>query len=143
MKAQPIILVADDEESILKFFHRVLKKERYTVLTTKEGKEVAKLVNRKRPNLAILDLRIPDLNGIEILRQIKKIDRNIEVIMITAYGTRESARMAMRLGAFDYVTKPFDLNYVKALIRGVLSPPPGSLLQEVRKIRGRGKKTKK
>jgi DNA-binding NtrC family response regulator len=132
MKRKLVILVVDDEESILKFFQRVLKKEEYTVFTADNGKEALELVNRKRPDLVILDLKMPGMNGIEILRQIKRIDENIEVIMITGYGTMKTARIAMRLGAYDYITKPFDVNYIMALIKDVLSPASDGLSQDIR-----------
>jgi len=131
MKEKPIILVVDDEEVVLELFHKILKKEEYTVLTANNGKEALGLLNRKRPELVILDLKMPGMNGIEILRQIKRIDENIEVIMITGYGTMKTARITMRLGAYDYITKPFDINYIKALIKDALSPASDSLLQKV------------
>jgi len=131
MKRNPVILVVDDEESILKFFHRILKKEEYTVFTADNGKEALEMLNRKRPDLVILDLKMPGMNGIEILREIKKIDKNVEVIMITGYGTMKTARIAMRLGAYDYVTKPFDVNYIMALIKDVLSPASDGLCQDI------------
>lgn len=131
MKRKPIILVVDDEEVVLELFHKILKKEEYTVLAANNGKHALEIVERKRPDLVVLDLKMPGMNGIEILRQIKKIDKNIEVIMITGYGTMKTARIAMRLGAYDYITKPFDINYIKALIKDALSPPSNNLLQKV------------
>jgi len=135
------ILVVDDDVAIRELFERILKKEEYTVFTADNGKEALELVNRKRPDLVILDLKMPGMNGIEILRQIKRIDENIEVIMITGYGTMKTARIAMRLGAYDYITKPFDVNYIMALIRDAFSPPSDSLIQEVRETVGFRKRT--
>jgi DNA-binding NtrC family response regulator len=143
MKKNPVILVVDDEEDVSKFFHRILKKKEYTVLTANNGKAAVDLVNTRRPDLVILDLKMPGMNGIETLRRIKKIDENMEVIMITGYGTMKTAKMAMRLGAYDYITKPFDINYIKALIKDVFSPPTVSLIQEVREIVGFRKRTQK
>lgn len=132
MRRKPIILVVDDEEGVLELFRRILKKEEYTVLTANNGKQALELVDRKGPDLVILDLKLSDMNGIEILRQIKRINENIEVIIITGYGTMKTARIAMRLGAYDYITKPFDISYIKALIKDALSPATDSLLHKIK-----------
>lgn len=121
MKRKPSILVVDDEKSVLELFHRILKKKEYTVLTANNGKEALELADKERPDLVILDLNLPGISGIEVLRRIKKIDENIEVIVITGYGTMETVKTAMRLGAYDYITKPFDINYVSSLIKEAFS----------------------
>ncbi len=133
MKRKPIILVVDDEKIVLEVFRKILEKKEYTVLTVNNGKTALEQVEEKRPNLVILDLKMVGMNGIEVLRQIKRIDRNIEVIIITGYGAMKTARIAMRLGAYDYITKPIDINYIKALIKSALLPASDSLLQRVRK----------
>jgi DNA-binding NtrC family response regulator len=86
-------------------------------------------VEREKPSIVILSLTTSDVNEIKVLRQIKKMDENIEVVIITSYGTMKVARAAMELGAYDYVTKPFEDNYIKALITIALSPVPDELLQ--------------
>lgn len=120
MKGKPTILVVDDEKGVSELFHRILKEDEYTVLTANSGKEALELVEKKSPDLVILDLKLPDMNGIQVLHRLKKINENIEVIIITGYGTIKTARMAMRLKAYDYITKPFDINYIKALIKDAL-----------------------
>lgn len=130
MKDKAAILVIDDEKGICDFFQKVLTKEGYRVLTALNGQRGLAITERERPDMVLLDLKMRGLDGIEVLRQIKKIDKNIVVIMLTAYGTMESARMAMRLGAFDYLTKPFDLEYVKAVIKdGVRSTLAGAVAE--------------
>ena len=119
MKRKLNILVVDDEESVVELFLRILNKKEYTVLTANNGKEALELADKERPDLIILDLNLPGMGGIEVLRRIKKIDENIEVIVITGYGTMKTVKAAMRLGAYDYITKPFDINYVSSLIKGV------------------------
>lgn len=121
MKRKPSILVVDDEKSALELFHRILKKKEYTVLTANNGKEALELADKERPDLVILDLNLPGISGIEVLRRIKKVDENIEVIVITGYGTMKTVKTAMRLGAYDYITKPFDINYVSSLIKEAFS----------------------
>ena len=80
-------------------------------------KEVEQHIEEKKPDIILLDLKMPKMDGIEVLRHIKKIDKNIVVIIITGYGTMDTARMAMKFGAFDYITKPIELKHVKAVIK--------------------------
>jgi len=130
MKRKPIILVVDDEEEVCKLFHRILKDEGYTVLTANSGKEALDLVDKKGPDLVILDLKLPDINGIKVLRRLQRMNKNMEVIIVTGYGTMKTARVAMRLGAYDYITKPFDIHYIRTLIKDALSSGPDSPGQE-------------
>lgn len=129
MNGKPIILIVDNEEESLELLCKILKEEDYTVLTAANSKEALELVETERPNLVIMNLNASDMNEIKILRRIKKIDENIEVLIITDYGTMKAARTAMELGAYDYVTKPFDNDYIMALIKNIFSPVPGELLQ--------------
>lgn len=129
MNGKPIILIVDNEEESLELLREISKEEDYTVLTTVNSKEALELLEAERPNLVILNLSTSDMNEIKILRRIKKIDENIEVLIITDYGTMKAARTAMELGAYDYVTKPFDNDYIRALIKNIFSPVPGELLQ--------------
>jgi len=117
MKTIPQILIIDDEKDIGLYFKKVLAPEGYTVYTALDGVEGLQIVKEKNPDIVLLDLKMPKMDGIEVLQKIKKIDKNLIVIVITAYGTMETARMAMKFGAFDYITKPVDLEYVKAVIR--------------------------
>jgi len=117
MKNIPQILVIDDEKDVGLFFKKALTYEGYTVYTALDGVEGLQIVKEKKPDIVLLDLKMPKMDGIEVLQKIKKIDKNLIVIVITAYGTMETARMAMKFGAFDYITKPIDLEYVKEVIR--------------------------
>lgn len=117
MKNIPQILIIDDEKDIGLYFKKVLAPEGYTVYTALDGVDGLQIVKEKKPDIVLLDLKMPKMDGIEVLQKIKKIDKNLIVIVITAYGTMETARMAMKFGAFDYITKPVDLEYVKAVIR--------------------------
>ena len=117
MKNKLQILVIDDEKDICNLFREILTSEGYIVLTALDGMRGLKIAEEKKPDIVLLDLKMPKMDGIEVLRRIKKIDKNIIVIIITAYGTMDTARMAMKLGAYDYITKPFDINYVKAVIK--------------------------
>jgi len=129
MNSKPTILIVDNEEESLELFRNILKEEDYIVLTAGNSKEALERVETERPKLVILNLNTSDMNEIKTLRRIKKIDENIEVLMITHYGTMKAARTAMELGACDYVTEPLDNDYIRALIKNVFSPVPGRLLQ--------------
>lgn len=115
------ILVIDDEKDVCDSFQDTLPEEGYGVVTALNGEDALALVKKERPDVVLLDIRMPGLDGIEVLEKIKKIDKNIAVVMITGYGDLKTARKAMRLGAFDYVTKPFNLDFIKAVLRDALS----------------------
>lgn len=117
MRDKPQVLVIDDEKDICNLFEEALTPEGYEVFTALDGESGLKIIGEKKPDIVLLDLKLPKMNGIEVLRRIKRIDKNIVVIIITAYGTMDTARMAMKIGSYDYITKPFDLNYVKAVIK--------------------------
>ena len=85
MKRKQTILVVDDEEAVLRLFQKILKKEKYTVLMANNGKTALEQIERKRPDLVILDLKMPDMSGIETLRRINRLNVNTEVIIITGY----------------------------------------------------------
>lgn len=127
MKKKQTILVVDDEPMILRIFKRLLSEEGYTVLTARNGKEGLEVVRKKNLELVILDLKLPDMSGIDILRRIRKLRKNVEVIVITGHGTMKTARAAMGLGAYDYITKPFENNHVRALVKNALSAASDSL----------------
>lgn len=117
MKNSARILVIDDEKEVCDIFKKALTQEGYEIFTALDGVSGLEIVKDRKPDIVLLDLKMPKMDGIKVLQQIKKIDKNTVVIIITGYGSMDSARMAMRLGAFDYITKPIDLNYVKAVIK--------------------------
>ncbi len=102
------ILVADDDDAIRSLLVELLNGEGYQVSEVKSGSEVLRAVAKLRPDLLILDLRMPDLDGIDIMRRLRAQDETVPVLMLTAYGTASSAIEATKLGAYDYVTKPFE-----------------------------------
>lgn len=116
MQKKNKILVVDDEQGILDFFKKALGKE-YQVSTVLNGLEAIKLVKEEKPNLAILDIKMPGMDGIETLKQIRWLNKKIIVIMLTAYGTLDSAKEALKLGAHDYITKPFKLDYIREVVK--------------------------
>lgn len=115
------ILVVDDEPNIRRVLEAVLAKEGHTVVVAENGRKgLEALSSGSRFDVLVTDLIMPDLNGVELLESAKQIDPAIAVLMITAHGTIKSAVDAMKLGAFDYITKPFDLDDIKQLIQNAL-----------------------
>jgi two-component system response regulator PilR (NtrC family) len=115
------ILVADDEKGIREFLEITLKKEGYEVTLASNGAEAISLCEKKKFDIILADIKMPQGDGYTILRKVKKLRPDTIVIMITAYGSLESAIEAMKEGAFDYISKPFDVNDVKALIQSALA----------------------
>ena len=111
------ILVVDDEQGILDLLKKVLGKESYEVKTALNGQAAIKMVKEEKLDLVILDIKMPGIDGVETLKQIKWLNKKIIVIMLTAYGTLDSAKEALKLGAHDYITKPFKLDYIKEVIK--------------------------
>ncbi|MBN3032802.1 MAG: sigma-54-dependent Fis family transcriptional regulator [Candidatus Saganbacteria bacterium] len=108
MSNRPRILVVDDEKS-LRDSMRLLLKDRYDVQLAATGREAIGLIKARPVDLVLLDIRLPEIDGLEVLKIIKGIDDSIEVIMVTAVITVSKAVEALRLGAYDYITKPFDI----------------------------------
>jgi two-component system nitrogen regulation response regulator GlnG len=104
----PKILAVDDQTDMLWVLARLLSEQGFAVLTAADGQEAVQLVKQERPHVVILDLKMPGVNGMQALEQIKEIAPEVAVIVLTAYGDIPSAVQAMRLGAYDYLTKPFD-----------------------------------
>lgn len=110
------ILIIDDDEVQLMLQRSLLANEGYTVYTTADGPQGITLFRTHRPDLVLLDIGLPSLSGIEVLKEIRRIDEKAKVIVITGYASVESAVLALRTGALDYVRKPYD---VKALIKKI------------------------
>ena len=117
----PLILVADDEADLCNVLKKTLTKEGYQVLTANTGRRVLTLLKKERIRLLLLDLKMPGMGGIEVLRKLRKNNPTLSVVILTAHGSLSSAREAMELGAVDYLTKPFDLSVVKTVVREALS----------------------
>jgi two-component system NtrC family response regulator len=118
----PHFLVVDDEQEVCNFFSYLLQKKGYRVSAANSGRQALELLGKHRFNVALVDLKLPDLNGLEILREIKKVQPACEVIIITGYSTVKSAVEAIQSGAFDYVEKPFgDIVEMERLLERALN----------------------
>jgi DNA-binding response OmpR family regulator len=107
------ILVVDDELEIGNIFYDFFTPKGYEVIKATSGEEAIKLVKTENPNLVFLDIRMPVMDGMEVLRQIKEIDQSIAVVMITVLNDEKTAKNALELGAYDYVTKPLSFDYLE------------------------------
>ncbi|MCE5315328.1 MAG: sigma-54 dependent transcriptional regulator [Armatimonadota bacterium] len=115
------ILVVDDEPNIRRVLEAVLSKEGHTILTAENGRKgMEVLKENSNVDVLISDLIMPDINGVELLAAAKEINPGISVLMITAHGTIKSAVDAMKLGALDYIPKPFDLDEIKLVVKNAL-----------------------
>jgi len=111
------IVIVDDEQAIRWSLGEALKNEGYETEEIENGKKALKAFRNDPADLIILDLKLPDINGIEVLKKIKEMDEQVPVIMMTAYGQIETAVEAIRCGAYDFLLKPFQLEKMKITIR--------------------------
>jgi two-component system response regulator PilR (NtrC family) len=114
------ILVVDDEQSMREFLDIMLKKEGYKVSLASNGDEVLKYIDKDIFDLVLLDIRMPKMDGIAVLKKIKSTSPETVVIMITAYASADTAIKAMKEGAYDYITKPFKVDEIKLIIKNAL-----------------------
>ena len=133
--AQEKILLVDDEPNILELLSVALEDEDYKVLTAKSGDEALRQARKEKPQVVFLDIRMPGMDGLEVLRRLRDTNQAASVIMITAYGAMETVLEATKLGAYDYLTKPLDLERVKVLIRRALEAQ--KLAQEVASLKSK------
>jgi DNA-binding NtrC family response regulator len=120
------ILIVDDDKDMRDILSSLISSEGYEAITAGDGRKALKEISAHSPDLVLLDIRLPEMDGMKVLEEIKKIDKNLPVIMLTAYEDVKGAVQAMKSGAFDYITKPFDnegivLNIRKALQTRYLS----------------------
>ncbi len=116
MAAQRTILVADDEANIRKVLAATLRKEGYEVLTAADGAEALQMLERERVDVLLTDLRMPEVDGMELLNSALEARPGLPVVILTAHGTVETAKTALKRGAFDYLEKPFDREELRLII---------------------------
>lgn len=109
------ILVVDDEDSVRKLLSAVLRREGYQVITAVSGEEAIASFKADQPDLIIMDIRMPNIDGITAFKEMRQLRNQVPVILMTAYAAVETAVEAIKLGAFDYLIKPFDIEEVKLL----------------------------
>ncbi|MTI96706.1 MAG: sigma-54-dependent Fis family transcriptional regulator [Firmicutes bacterium] len=127
------ILVIDDEKNMRWALSQALSADGHRVLTADDGRDGLEQYAEHQPDLVVLDVKMPGLNGMEVLKKLKELDKTLPVLMITAHGTIDNAIEAMKIGADDYITKPFELETVRATIARTLKL--ASLTREVGLLR--------
>lgn len=122
----PTVLIADDAQAVRGVFRVILVEHGYQVLEAENGYEAVALYAHHRPNVVLLDINMPRLDGLGALVQIKALDPHARVIMVTAQGERGKVMAAIRAGAQDYVVKPFQVQRVLSAIGTLLTKEPRS-----------------
>ena len=120
MKNVPEILVVDDDEGMRQTLELIFERQNYRVSTAETGQAALELAQVRFFNVALLDIRLPDMTGTSLLAQLKKIHPDLEVLLVTGYATLESAMQAITAGAAYYFIKPLDMDEVLARIKEIL-----------------------
>ncbi|MBI4655089.1 MAG: sigma-54-dependent Fis family transcriptional regulator [Nitrospirae bacterium] len=129
------ILIVDDDRDVQFILSTILKDAGYEIFTASDGDRALREVQRRTPNLVLLDIRLPGMNGMKILEEMRKKDKDLIIIMLTAYSDVKGAVRAMQLGAFDYITKPFENEELILIIKKALQN--SYLSKEVENLRRR------
>src|SRR3984957_5175319 len=115
------VLIIDDEKDVHYSFRRLLEKEPLDILSAESGDEGIRIAKKSHPDLIVMDIRMGQQSGLDTLKEIRQINPRQVVIMMTAYGTSQTAIEAMKRGAYDYVLKPFDIPQLQVLLSEALA----------------------
>ena len=115
-EAKGKILVVDDEESLCQVMSFTLRKENYDVVTASDGLKAIKLLGKSSFDLVIADLRMPQMGGLELLSKVRELDSELGFIVLTAFASLDTAIEALKMGANDYITKPFKIEEIKLAV---------------------------
>lgn len=110
------LLTVDDELDVRDFIKDFFSMRGYTVLVALNGKEAISIIKKEKPRIVFLDIIMPDINGLEVLKQIKEFDPTIKVIMVTVADDRETREKAQQLGADEFIKKPFSKRYLEEVV---------------------------
>ena len=114
---QKNILIVDDEKGVREFVSAVLKQEGYHTVTAQTGKEAVEKLKEGYFDVAFVDIMMPDITGVQVLQSIKKNSSETVVVMMTGFASVETAIESLKSGAFDYITKPFELDYLRETVK--------------------------
>jgi two-component system nitrogen regulation response regulator NtrX len=129
-----LILIVDDEPRVRGSIRSILEDEGYSVIEAPDGQEGLKRVAADKPDSVLLDIWMPDLDGIEVLRGIKQLDADLPVVIMSGHGTIETAVKAVKLGAYDFLEKPLSIDKLELVLRNALSQR--ALLEKNRALKG-------
>ena len=110
------VLVVDDEPQAVELLEEFLTAKGYAVVGASGGEEALRRLKEERPHLMLLDIRMPVMDGLEVLRRAREIDREVGIVMVTAVNEESIGREALRMGAYDYITKPLDFDYLERVL---------------------------
>ncbi len=114
------VLIIDDDIDMQSLLAKIISSAGYETIVADDGNRALREIRAHSPDLTLLDIRLPGMNGMQVLKEIKKMDRNLIVIMLTGYGDIKDAVQAIKLGAFNYITKPFENIEIVANIKNAL-----------------------
>jgi DNA-binding NarL/FixJ family response regulator len=114
------ILIIDDDSDIQLVLSDIIKSEGHEVITAYNGEKALEKIRKHSPDLVLLDIKLPGMDGMKVLEEIKKTDKSLIVIMLTGYGEIKDAVQAMKMGAFNYITKPFENEEIAVNIKEAL-----------------------
>ncbi len=117
------VLVVDDEELIRGLFKKILHKEGYAICTAANGVLAFEKIKKTDYDMLLLDLKMPKMGGMELLSRMKKLNKNPITIVVTGHGTTDTAKKAVKLGCFDYITKPFNVDDIIVVIKKAFEVP--------------------
>jgi two-component system response regulator (stage 0 sporulation protein F) len=115
------ILIVDDQFGIRILLTEIFKKEGYSTFHAANGLQAIDLVQNEKPDLILLDMKIPGMDGVEILRRVRQINTDVKVIIMTAYGELDMIQEAKNLGALTYFSKPFDIDEIRSSVNEYLN----------------------
>jgi DNA-binding response OmpR family regulator len=110
------VLVVDDEPQAVELLEEFLTAKGYAVVGASGGEEALRRLKEERPHLMLLDIRMPVMGGLEVLRRAREIDREVGIVMVTAVNEESIGRETLRMGAYDYITKPLDFDYLERVL---------------------------
>jgi DNA-binding NtrC family response regulator len=111
-----LIFVIDDDPAMRLSCEKILKKEQYLVETFEDGQQGLERIQKQHPNLLVVDLKMPRIGGIDVIKSVNKIDPNISLVVITGYATIDTAVEAMKAGAYDFLPKPFTPDELRLIV---------------------------
>lgn len=130
-----LVLIVDDEPNIVELANMYLTRDGYQVISEKDGLEALDTINRKKPDLVVLDIMLPSLDGFEVCRKLRQADNPVPIIMVTARDDDIDKILGLELGADDYLTKPFNPRELVARVRAVLRRGAGTSTANQKVIR--------
>jgi len=114
------IMVIDDEESVCEVLNKIFSQEGHDVVTETSSEKAYDRVVKEKPDCILMDIKMPMIGGIELLAKIKAHNKDLRIIMITGYGNIENAIESIKTGAYDYITKPFDIDFIRSVVKRCL-----------------------